>query len=135
MRRFAAVLAALLLVGLSACSSDKKSATPKVADRPVTKARVQILSPTPFQETGPDVTVQVKLIGAKEVPQVEGALNPEEGHIHVSLDGVLKAMAYGDTQDLKGLPPGHHSIQVDFVAVDHLPFQNRVTAGVLFTVK
>jgi hypothetical protein len=137
MRRLAAVLVPLLLAGLTACSSDKKSAAPKVADRPATTARVQILSPTPFQETGPDVTVQVKLIGAKEVPQSQstGPLNPEEGHIHVSLDGVLKAMAYGDSQELKDLPPGHHSVQVDFVAVDHVPFRNRVTAAVEFIVK
>lgn len=44
-------------------------------------------------------------------------------------------MAYGDTQTLKGLTPGQHSVQVDFVAVDHVPFKNRVTAAVLFTVK
>jgi hypothetical protein len=135
MRRSAALLVPLLVLALTACSSDKKSSAPKVAARPATSARVQILSPTPFQETGPDVTVQVKLIGAREVPQVDGALNPEEGHIHVSLDGVLKAMAYGDTQDLKGLQPGHHSIQVDFVAVDHIPVRNRVTAAVEFIVK
>jgi hypothetical protein len=133
--RATALFVPVLLVALAGCSSDKKSSAPGIADRPATSARVQILSPTPFQETGPDVTVQVKLIGAKEVPQVAGALNPEEGHIHVSLDGVLKAMAYGDTQDLKGLAPGHHSVQVDFVAVDHIAFRNRVTAAVEFIVK
>jgi len=53
----------------------------------------------------------------------------------VSLDGTVVAMAYGDSQVLKGLTPGQHSVQVDFVATDHIPFLNRVTAGVLFTVK
>ena len=124
-----------LLVGLTACGSDNKSSAPSVPERPATSARIQIVSPTPNQETGPDVTVQVKLIGAKEVPQVSGPLKPDEGHIHVSLDGAVVAMAYGDTQTLKGLSPGQHSVQVDFVAVDHLPFKNRVTAAVLFTVK
>ena len=50
-------------------------------------------------------------------------------------DGTVVAMAYGDSQVLKGLTPGQHSVQVDFVATDHIPFLNRVTAGVLFTVK
>lgn len=135
MRR-SAIPVALLVVffGLTGCGSDKK-ATPSAQERPTTNARIQIVSPTPNQETGPDVTVQVKLIGAKEVPQVSGPLNPEEGHIHVSLDGVVVAMAYSESQTLKALTPGKHSVQVDFVAVDHVPFRNRVTAAVLFIVK
>jgi hypothetical protein len=135
MRRILVVVP-LLLLALVGCSSDKSGAgSTKVPARPATDARIQILSPTPNQETGPDVTVQVKLIGAKEVPQVTGTIKPDEGHIHVSLDGAVVAMAYGDTQTLKGITPGQHSVQVDFVATDHIPFRNRVTAGVLFTVK
>ena len=125
----------LLLVAAPACGDDKKSSAPKVVERPVTPARIQIVAPTPNQETGPDVTVQVKLTGAREVPQQAGEVKPDEGHIHVSLDGAVVAMAYQDSQLLKGLTPGQHSVQVDFVAVDHVPFRNRVTAGVLFTVK
>jgi hypothetical protein len=136
MRRAAIPVTLLLVViGFTGCGSDKKSSAPTVPERPATSARIQIVAPTPNQESGPDVTVQVKLIGAKEVPQVSGPLKPDEGHIHVSLDGAVVAMAYGDTQNLSGLTPGKHSVQVDFVAVDHLPFKNRVTAAVLFTVK
>jgi len=136
MRR-AAILVPLLvvLIGFTGCGSDKKSSSPSVPERPATDARIQIVAPTPNQETGPDVTVQVKLIGAKEVPQVSGPIKPDEGHIHVSLDGTVVAMAYSDSQTLKGLTPGQHSVQVDFVAVDHVPFKNRVTAAVLFRVK
>ena len=130
-----AVLATVVLIGITGCGSDKKASAPSGPERPTTQARIQIVAPTPNQETGPDVTVQVKLIGAKEVPQVTGPIKPDEGHIHVSLDGVVVAMAYGDSQTLKGLTPGQHSVQVDFVAVDHVPFKNRVTAAVLFTVK
>jgi len=135
MRRSAIVPLLVLVIGMTGCGSDNKSSTPSAQERPTTNARIQIVSPTPNQVTGPDVTVQVRLIGAKEVPQVSGPLNPEEGHIHVSLDGVVVAMAYSDSQTLKGLTPGQHSVQVDFVAVDHVPFRNRVTAAVLFTVK
>lgn len=135
MRRSAIVPLLVLVIGMTGCGSDNKSSTPSAQERPTTNARIQIVSPTPNQETGPDVTVQVRLIGAKEVPQVSGPLNPEEGHIHVSLDGVVVAMAYSDSQTLTALTPGQHSVQVDFVAVDHVPFRNRVTAAVLFTVK
>jgi hypothetical protein len=142
MRRFAArrarraaLVAPLLLLVLSACSDDKKASAPKAGERPLTRARVQIVSPTPNQETGPDVTVKVNLIGAREVPQVTGPLKPDEGHIHIALDNNVVAMAYGESQTLTGLTPGKHAIQVDFVAVDHVPFRNRVTAAVLFTVK
>ena len=131
----ATLTAVLVVVALAGCSSDKKSSAPRAGERPATSARIQIVSPTPYQETGPDVTVQVKLIGAREVPQVSGPIRPDEGHIHVSLDGAVVAMAYQDSQVLKGLTPGEHSVQVDFVAVDHVPFRNRVTAAVVFIVR
>jgi hypothetical protein len=130
----AALLAPLLLLALAGCGKDQSTSF-KPAPRPATDARIQILQPTPNQETGPDLTVQVKLFGAREVDRQGPPLVPTEGHIHVSLDGNVVAMAYSDTQVLKGLTPGPHSVQVDYVATDHIPFSNRVTAGVLFTVK
>ena len=133
--RLAALVALPLLVAGSACSDDKKASAPKAGERPLTQARVQIVSPTPNEVTGPDVSVKVNLIGAREVPQVTGPLKPDEGHIHIALDNNVVAMAYGESHTLKGLTPGKYSIQVDFVAVDHVPFRNRVTAAVLFTVK
>lgn len=148
MRRFAApragraalvmplfLLALVFLLALGACSDDKKTSAPKAGERPTTQARIQIVSPTPNQVTGPDVTVTVNLIGAREVPQVTGEIKPDEGHIHIALDNNVVAMAYGDSHTLTGLTPGQHAIQVDFVAVDHVPFRNRVTAAVLFTVQ
>jgi hypothetical protein len=93
------------------------------------------VSPTPDEVSGPDVTVRVNLIGAHEVEPSAGKVRPDEGHIHVSLDGTVVAMAYGTSQELKGLRPGPHSVQVEFVAIDHLPFSNRVMAAMLFTVR
>jgi hypothetical protein len=121
------------LTGLTACGDKKSQST--VPSRPVTNARLQILEPTPNQETGPDVTVKVGLTGAKEVQPAQGDVKPDEGHIHIVLDGQIVAMAYGTQQDLHGLKPGKHSLQADFVAIDHLPFQNRVLAAVIFSVK
>lgn len=128
--RLSAVLAAAVLVAVAACSSSGSA-----AERPTTPARLQITSPTPNQVTGPDVNLQLNLIGAKVVPATKGPLRPDEGHIHVSLDGKLVSMTYGTTEDLHGLAPGTHSLQAEFVATDHVPFRNRVVAAVLFEVK
>ena len=102
--------------------------------RPATSARLQIVDPTPNQTTPPDITLRLNLIGARVVPNAVGPLRPDEGHIHVSLDGQLVSMAYGTTQDLHGLKPGPHQVQAEFVAIDHQPFRNRVIAFVLFRV-
>lgn len=131
----AAAAVVLLLAAAGGCSSGGGSQAGKVPARPPTDARIQITSPTPNEETGPDVKVAIRLIGAREVSQVAGPIKPDEGHVHVSLDNAVVAMAYGDSQELKGLRPGVHSVQVDFVAVDHAYFKNRVTAVVIFTVK
>src|SRR5438093_6804853 len=120
MRAFRIVVAVTVAaMAVGACGGNEKKASPQDSTRPLTPARVQILSPTPNQETGPDITVELQLIGAKEVQPVEGEIRPDEGHIHVSLDGVVVAMAYGTTQTLKGLLPGQHSVQAEFVAIDH----------------
>jgi len=135
-KRVGVALAVVLGAGpiLTACGSDANSSQTANA-RPLTPARIEIISPTPNEVTDPDLTVKVNLIGAHEVQPSAGTVRPDEGHIHVSLDGSVLAMAYGTIQELKGLLPGTHSVQVEFVAIDHLPFRNRVIAAILFTVK
>ncbi|MGH9190692.1 MAG: hypothetical protein ACRD0Q_11810 [Acidimicrobiales bacterium] len=123
------VLATVLTVAGCGGKSDK-AAEP----RPTTDARLQILEPTPNQVTGPDLDLKLNLLGAKVVEASTGVLRPDEGHIHVTLDGKLISMTYGTTQDLHGLTPGQHSLQAEFVAIDHVPFANRVVAAVLFRV-
>jgi hypothetical protein len=78
--------------------------------------------------------VKLDLQNAKVVPQTTGPLRPDEGHIHVSVDGQLVSMAYSTEQQLPTLAPGPHSLQAEFVAIDHAPFANRVVAAVLFDV-
>jgi hypothetical protein len=104
--------------------------------RPTTSAQLQILSPTPNEVTGPNVKLQFRLIGATVVPPavVKGKLRGDEGHIHVFLDNRLISMTYGLSQQLTDLTPGNHALAAEFVAVDHLPFRNRVRTGVLFRV-
>ena len=105
------------------------------AERPTTTTRIQIEAPTPNQVTGPDVVARIVLIGGRVVDRTTGPLTPDEGHIHVTVDGRLVSMAYESEQEIKGLTAGPHSIEAEFVAVDHAPFKNRPKAAVLFEVK
>ena len=61
-------------------------------------------------------------------------LIPNEGHIHLSLDGRIVAMSTSLRVDIKTLP-GRHTLRAEFVAVDHRPFQPRVVAVVTFEVR
>jgi hypothetical protein len=125
-----ALAAAALAVTLGACGSS-------IPTRPSTNAKLVIVSPTPNQVTGVDVTLQFQVLGGTVLPpaQVQGPLRGDQGHIHVSLDGKLVQMAYSTHADLTGLAPGPHSVLASWVATDHLPFHNQVVADVLFQVK
>ena len=126
------VLAAVALAALiAACGSSGGTS------RPTTAVRLVILSPTPNEVTGPDLTLKVQVIGGTILPasQIKGPLRGDQGHIHVSLDGKLVQMAYSDQAQLTGLAPGPHSLQASWVATDHLPFKNQVVAAVLFQVQ
>jgi hypothetical protein len=129
----ATVVAVAALAGCSGSSSGSSGSS--AAAWPTTTARLQIVSPTPNQTTPPNTTLTLNLIGARIVPAATGPLRPDEGHIHVSVDGKLVSMAYGTTQDLTGLAAGPHTVQAEFVATDHAPFKNRVIAAVLFQVQ
>jgi hypothetical protein len=119
-------------VTLTGCGGSKKTPTQAGGPQPTTTARIQIDNPTANQVTGADITVKVTIIGGTVVQRTTGALTATEGHVHVSLDGQLVAMAYGTTQDLHGLKPGPHSVTAEFVAVNHQPFANPTKAAVLF---
>jgi hypothetical protein len=119
-------------LALAACGGSSSATS---TARPHTDAHLQILSPSPNEVTGSSVVVRFAVQGATVSPPAKNKLVPNEGHIHVSLDGKLVVMAYGTSTQVNGLSPGLHTLQAEFVANDHLPFANRVIADVLFTVK
>ena len=104
--------------------------------RPSTTARLTFVSPTPGEVlpggTGP-IHVSLRLDGGTVVPFSSLRLEPNEGHIHLSLDGSLVSMTTGLDPEIP-VQPGAHELVAEFVAVDHGPFDPRVVTTVDFSV-
>lgn len=106
------------------------------AERPSSTATLSIVAPT----TGATITddqlvVVVDLREGRIVETASSDLRPDEGQLHLTLDGEVVSMTYGTVQivDLRTVPGGRHTLRAEFVAADHGPFSPRVTASVGFT--
>jgi hypothetical protein len=133
-------LAALAVVLLGACSSGGgPTSTPAPATlvtRPSSTAKLSILAPRNGQTISRRASeVHLGLAGAKIVSHTTTRVQPDQGHIHLLVDGKLVAMNYGLDERLPNLTPGQHLVQVEFVAADHAPFDPRVLTQAAFTVK
>jgi hypothetical protein len=107
------------------------------ADRPASTASLAIDEPRPDREVdGEELDVVMKLEGGTIVDATSTRLEPDTGHIHLSLDGRVVSMTYGLVQviDLRGLAPGEHTLEAEFVAADHGPFEPRVTDTITFRI-
>jgi hypothetical protein len=100
--------------------------------RPTTRARVEIVSPRDGEVVrSTNVQLVVRIDGGKLVPFTSKKLVPNEGHLHVWLDGRLVSMLAGSSDTIP-VKAGRHTLQVEFVAVDHGPFSPRVRDSVAF---
>jgi Family of unknown function (DUF6130) len=105
-------------------------------DRPSSTGTVTIVSPANGDVIeGTRVDLRVELDDARIVPQTTREISPDEGHLHVYLDGSLISMTEGTEQEVTDLTPGPHRIQVEFVAADHAPFDPRVVTIAAFQVR
>lgn len=135
-----AAIAALVLI-TAACGGDASteganSAPTGAAARPSSPATIGIVSPTQEQVVhGSTVQLAVDLEGGEIVPQTSTDLQPDQGHLHVTLDDQLVSMTSGTESLLTDLTAGQHLVKVEFVATDHAPFDPRVVAAVSFEVK
>ena len=105
--------------------------------RPASTATLAFEKPAPGRPvSGDELAVVLRLTGGRIISATSTDLQPDEGHVHLSLDGRLISMTYGTLQtvDLSGTPPGMHEVDAEFVAADHAPFDPRVTASVQFEV-
>jgi hypothetical protein len=134
----ALALAALLLAACSGSGSSGGSppaTSTATLQRPRSTAKLSIVTPHNGQTVkGEGLTLHLGLKGAKIVPQTSTHIRPDQGHIHLLVDGRLVAMNYALTERLPPLPAGQHVVQVEFVASDHLPFEPRVLAQAAFQV-
>jgi hypothetical protein len=128
-------------IALPACGSgspsvDGRPVTPTASSRPSSTAELSIVAPRNGSTvTGPTVDLRISLKDARIVKRTSTDLTPDEGHVHVLLDGKLISMTYGLEQRVPDLSPGPHRIEVEFVATDHAPFDPRVTAATSFQVR
>jgi len=139
MRRI--VSATLVSLALTACGGTpdpEPSATATTTDptqRPSSPAVITVVEPVAGATIeGPDVPVKVELENATVIEEVTTELSPDEGHIHIALDGKTITLLAGLEETVPNVPPGPHLLEVEFVAGDHGPFNPRVVRTVSFTV-
>lgn len=141
--RLATVLAAFAFVA-AACSPAAPTTAPQtltpaisptIAPRIASDAKVSIREPADGATVvGTSVHVVLKLDGAKIVTETTTNIRPDEGHVHLYLNGQVVSMNYGLEQDLP-VTPGTYVFRAEFVAADHAPFNPRVeSTEVVFTV-
>jgi hypothetical protein len=136
------VLAVVLLVSAlmvpRAIFPPTPSPTPPVGSgRIASAATLAIDQPSPDAAIqGDELDVVMQLDGGRIVDTSSTRVTPDTGHIHLSLDGQLISMTYGLVQvvDLRGLAPGTHTLEAEYVAADHGPFEPRVTDTITFRV-
>jgi hypothetical protein len=103
--------------------------------RPASTATISVVRPSGGATvSGDDLEVVLQLTGGTIVDTTSTTLTSNTGHVHLSLDGRVVSMTFGLVQsvDLRSATPGEHTLQAEFVAADHGPFQPRVTASVTF---
>jgi hypothetical protein len=138
-RRAALLIPAILMLG--ACTSNGSGADPgsttpaTIGPRPASAAVLKIVEPKNGSTVpASGAKLEVSLTGATLTSVTSQDISPTEGHLHTSVDGRLISMTSGLTQTLPDLTPGRHTIRVEFVAADHLPFDPRVVTEAFFEV-
>lgn len=144
-RRNAVAVAVLALFTLVAGCAPAGSAGPQSS---VTPAPVESFGPRPSSPasltiiqpqdgatlTGTNVHVSMTLANATITSATATSISPNQGHIHLYVNGALVSMNYSIEQDLP-VTPGTYAVKAEFVAADHAPFSPRVWSNqVVFTV-
>jgi hypothetical protein len=130
-----AMAAVGLAVVLAACGGQATEGS-GTGDRPSSTGRIRIVQPEPGDVVPTDeVVVEVELTGATLAEEASTRVEPDEGHIHISVDGETITLLGGLREEVPGLEPGTHLLEVEFAANDHGPFEPPVIETVTFTVE
>jgi Domain of unknown function (DUF4399)/Family of unknown function (DUF6130) len=96
---------------------------------------VVILSPKTGATVGPDFDVSFAVFNFAMVQPYGQSDAPNEGHIHVLVDGNYNQLvASVETVHLTGLSGGSHTITLQLVNNDHTPISPAVSASISVTV-
>jgi hypothetical protein len=108
---------------------------PTAGPRMRSTASLAINEPSPGARVGVGkVRVRLTLTGGRVIPDTSTRLAPDEGHIHLLLDGKVISMTYGIEQEIT-VAQGPHVLQGEFVANDHFSFEPRVITTVTFVAQ
>ncbi len=129
------IIVGAVMVGIVAGYIVRRDRVAEPAPRPRSTATLAIVEPLPGA-TISGVTIQIRLVltGGRLVLQTSTRLVPDEGHIHVKLDGQLVSMTAGLEQQVP-VTTGPHVIEAEFVANDHLPFNPRILTTLPLVVR
>lgn len=115
--------------------SAEPSGEPAIKDRPRSTAAITMVEPVAGAViTGDRLRVKIELTGGRIILETKTTLSPDEGHIHVLLDGKTVSMAYGLEQEV-AVTKGPHLLQAEYVAADHFPFNPRVIVAATIVVR
>lgn len=134
------VLLTIVLAAGAGCASSPRgmtepSGTPAIKERPRSTATISMIEPAPGAVITSDrLRIRLELTGGRVILETKTALKPDEGHIHVLLDGKTVSMTYGLEQDV-AVAKGPHLLQAEYVAADHFPFNPRVIVAATIVVR
>jgi hypothetical protein len=136
--------AVAVVVSAAACGGSGHAASgppgPPTSPRPGSAARLTIITPANGAVIhARTVHVKARLAGADtENPATALAL---PGYLHLYLDNKIISIAPVASNDsvtkqtIGRVKPGRHTLKIEFVGPNHLPFRPRVIAAVTFTLR
>src|SRR5438876_138356 len=103
-----AAMMSILVLAAGCGMRGRQAAAPAVNQpRPHSTATLQILEPLPGSViTNTELRVRLALNGGRIIQETTTRLAPDEGHIHLLVDGQIVSMTYGLDQEVDVACPG-----------------------------
>jgi hypothetical protein len=122
------------LLALAVGTRNVRSTVSQARVRPRSTATIAIVEPVDGARTASTVRVRVRLTGGHLVAATSTRLAPDQGHVHIRLDGRTGSSLARLDVVLHHVNPGRHVLEAEYVALDHGPFSPRVLALVTISV-